>query len=667
MRKQMKKIISLLMVFLITFTINSPIFATDMTEFIISVGNVVAEKGQYVEVPVYYNNIPNTGIMGNVLVIDYDETKLELTEDNILPGELITDPQTDFTANIDAYNRAIVWFADESLGGRIITNNGVFAKLRFKVLDTAEIGTYDIKIVESRGVTTGDLKEIKNYTTYVDGSIQVIPAPVRVTGVSLNVTNKTLNVGDKFNLIATINPNDATNKNVEWTSSNLSVAKVSTTGEVLAVGIGTATITVKTLDGNFEATCNIEVNEKVVTVTGVSLDKNELKLNVGQNYQLNATVEPSDATNKQLIWTSEDTSVATVDNTGKVVGVASGATTITVRTIDGDYEASCSVVVDDGNKPVINSASLDTNIEGLGIKAIIKDGTIDLAVPSIISTLTDGHISLSENIYSAHFISENINVTLYNLTSETLRNKLVGYFGTQTAKDFLLSLNGATLELTDYVGNKTTYKFNIYNLLSSIDVNISNVVAFDNTEVDVKVALDKIPSTGISVANFSLVYDKDKFEFVSVTKESAAGSMDYHISEVGKINFLLEELKNGDILTVKFKVKGVGAFEKSNLGPFEVTFDNDFEFADELLNKYGLNINKGVIDIYRYGDVNHDGYVNSKDVLEVKEYLLKRKTEFTNEYCKIAADIDKTNTVTAIDYLAIKQFTLGKRSELPVK
>lgn len=81
-----------------------------------------------------------------------------------------------------------------------------------------------------------------------------------------------------------------------------------------------------------------------ISVESVTLDKTTLSINEGSSYTLTATITPSDATNKSLIWTSDNESVATVSN-GKVTAVSEGSATITVTTEDGDYSATCEVTV----------------------------------------------------------------------------------------------------------------------------------------------------------------------------------------------------------------------------------------------------------------------------------------------------------------------------------
>ena len=168
---------------------------------------------------------------------------------------------------------------------------------------------------------------------------------VGVSGITLNKTALSLVTGASESLVATISPSNATNKNVEWTSSNTNVATVDTTGKVKAVSAGSATITVKTKDGAKVATCNVTVKNPVISVTGVTLNKTALNLVTGASESLVATISPSNATNKDVEWTSSNTNVATVDTAGKVKAISTGSAIITVKTKDGAKIATCNVTV----------------------------------------------------------------------------------------------------------------------------------------------------------------------------------------------------------------------------------------------------------------------------------------------------------------------------------
>ena len=166
---------------------------------------------------------------------------------------------------------------------------------------------------------------------------------IAVTGVSVSPTAASLGVGGTQQLTPTITPSDATNKNVTYSSNATGVATVSSTGLITAVAAGNATITVTTADGGYTATCAVTVTAPV-SVTGVTLNKNSTSIEVGGTETLTATVAPSDATNKNVTWTTSSSSIATVSN-GTVTAVSAGTATITVTTVDGSYTATCSVKV----------------------------------------------------------------------------------------------------------------------------------------------------------------------------------------------------------------------------------------------------------------------------------------------------------------------------------
>jgi formylglycine-generating enzyme required for sulfatase activity len=170
-----------------------------------------------------------------------------------------------------------------------------------------------------------------------------------VTGVSLDRATLDLYVVDPagiYNtetLTATVAPGNATNKNVTWTSSDENVATVSD-GQVTAVALGTANISVTTEDGNKTATCYVTVNS-FVDVTGVSLDKATLLVAESDTRTLIAKIAPDNATNQKVTWASSDEDVARVSETGEVTAVASGVANITVTTMNSGETATCNVTV----------------------------------------------------------------------------------------------------------------------------------------------------------------------------------------------------------------------------------------------------------------------------------------------------------------------------------
>ena len=159
--------------------------------------------------------------------------------------------------------------------------------------------------------------------------------------VSFDQTAVTMTVGDTVALVATVLPSNTTDKSITYSSSNPAVA-VAVNGTVTAAGVGAAVIIATTSNGK-TATCTVTVSVPTVDVTGVTLNKTELSLTVGESATLTATVTPANATDKSVMWSSSDPSVATVEN-GRITAVGEGTATVTVTTSNGKT-ASCTVTV----------------------------------------------------------------------------------------------------------------------------------------------------------------------------------------------------------------------------------------------------------------------------------------------------------------------------------
>ena len=171
------------------------------------------------------------------------------------------------------------------------------------------------------------------------------PPVIAVDSVTVSPSTLNMTEGDTQKLQASVSPSDATDKTVTWSSSANEVASVDQNGKVTALKAGTATITVTTKDGGKKATCAITVKAKVIPVTGVTLDASAMEVDEGFSFMLTATVNPDNATDKSVTWSSSDAAVATISQTGEVTAVKKGTATITVTTNDGGKTATCAVTV----------------------------------------------------------------------------------------------------------------------------------------------------------------------------------------------------------------------------------------------------------------------------------------------------------------------------------
>ena len=179
------------------------------------------------------------------------------------------------------------------------------------------------------------------YATAQDGSgisdyitVTVVNG-MTVTSIQLNKTNLSLEEGECYTLSATVYPSNANNKTLIWHSNNTCVATVCD-GTVCAVSVGTATITATSTDGSGKsATCRVTVTDDVL-VTSITVSPSCQTMYAGSSYYLHATVFPCDAANKNVVWSSTNTFIATVNPTsGLVYAKSAGDAMIYATAQDG--------------------------------------------------------------------------------------------------------------------------------------------------------------------------------------------------------------------------------------------------------------------------------------------------------------------------------------------
>ncbi len=263
------------------------------------------------------------------------------------------------------------------------------------------------------------------------GSNTNIDSTVHVTSVSITNKISSLYVGDTYTFNTTVLPNNASDKSVSYSSSNDKIATISDAGVINALAAGSVTFTVKSTDGNKTDTCSLTVLKKdtTVNVTGVTLDKTSETLYVGDTLTLNATISPSNATNKSVIWSSSYASVASV-NDGVVSAKGVGNTTITVITKDGNKTATCSVTVLSINGDVIQITSNNTSLKedsSVTNPSFNYDGISSSSVS----------ISTSGSIYTSK-------TTAYRLASSSSGGSITFTFSES------ITLNGVTLVASGY-------------------------------------------------------------------------------------------------------------------------------------------------------------------------------------------------------------------------
>lgn len=228
----------------------------------------------------------------------------------------------------------------------VLPSNATNTNVTFKSLNEK------VAIVDANGVVTGVSEGNADIViTTEEGGFEA-KCTVRVDGIDARgierVGDKTVTMGlnQTRQLQVKITPSDTTNKNVQWTSSNNSVATVDSNGVVISKNSGSTIITATTHNG-LKTEFFIEVG---TPVTNITLNSNEINLNPGGTFKLDATVNPSNASNKNIKWISANESIATVDQSGNVTADVAGTTYISAVSADGKVVATCTVNV---SKPVV--------------------------------------------------------------------------------------------------------------------------------------------------------------------------------------------------------------------------------------------------------------------------------------------------------------------------
>ena len=228
----------------------------------------------------------------------------------------------------------------------------------------------DVAKVDNNGNVTGIGKGVVEIIAQNPGgtiqAVCTVTVKINPTEIRLNYSKLVLdkNSSNIPKLEATILPDTTyVNNSIVWDSSNKNVVTVEN-GNLTLIENGEAQITVSTENG-LTATCDVVVETSIISIAVSSTSK---KMEVNQTAQLTATVTPADATEK-VQWTSSNTDVATVNNTGLVTAKASGTTTITVKNSDGKKSATCVVDV---------TRQVSTSESYVGYYADVDgDGTVD--------------------------------------------------------------------------------------------------------------------------------------------------------------------------------------------------------------------------------------------------------------------------------------------------
>ena len=281
---------------------------------------IKTEDGEYIDSCLVTINEPESIISINKRNLTLDIGQSETLIANILP---IT-------------NKSVVWDSSNPSIAKVDKNG--------KVTAISE-GTAIITVTLSEDTTPPviTISSLINEDTN-SCTVTVKPSSIPVSAITLNKDNINLNVGDSTQeLIAEVSPNNATNKNIIWSSNNEDIVIIDQDGMITGKSKGTAIIIVKSEDGVYSDYCIVNVIESIIPVIDVLLNKDNLTLNINQSEQLTYVILPNNATNKNVTWSSSNADIASVEN-GMITAKTKGNAIISVITENGKID-TCNVDV----------------------------------------------------------------------------------------------------------------------------------------------------------------------------------------------------------------------------------------------------------------------------------------------------------------------------------
>lgn len=604
--------------------------------------------------------------------------QLNITETSMIIGETL-----ELTATVDPEDSDVTvnWQSSNTSVATVDSNGTVTANAVGAAVITASVGS------------------VKAYC-----AVTVSDNSVKVESVTLDKNDTGIIIGETVKLTANVLPDNATNKNVKWSSSNSNVASVSADGTVTGLAEGTAKIYATSVsNSSCYDICNVTVAKQKIGVTGVEISGNvfgEFELNIGKTLTLTSIIKPSDATNKDVRWTSSDSKIANVIN-GKVTGVSEGSATITVTTVDGGYTASTIVNV---TKPTVYVTGIALNVEQMTVN--IKETKKLIAAVTPTDATDKGLIFKSNNNAIASVSSDgtvtgiSAGTTLIQVTDSTgmfrafctvtVPKPVVEVTSVKLDKSSLEIVEGKTVSLKAIIKpTNATYKTITWSssdesvvtvsqdgavtargvgeaVVSATAVNgvyvICNVtVLSSDTPAQLKVegatvkAGKQIPITvsiasnpGISTFNFDLTYDNTKMYPVSYTKGDALSNVNIvtplgsqSFKDKSSVRFLCQtaDSKNmdsdGDLITVIFQTLSDVEYGENTIAIIPSAFTNQ---NYETVNLQSDNCILKITD-YTIGDINNDDVVDLKDSMMLGQYLAGFDVELTTQGKKAAVSI----------------------------
>ena len=275
---------------------------------------------------------------------EYYKPKLNINEKNIYNINITWESSNNNIARVDKKGEIRALNKGECIITAYIDDSNISTKLKVNVVDKGDKNNKDIVLAGS------------------DEQVDDINDVIAVQSVNLTAKKDKIYIGESIKIEYLIEPNNATNKKVFFSSNNTKVLTVNSSGIVTGVGIGKANVEVKTEYGNKTAFIPIEVVDRPDSVSFVELNKNNVNLSLGESEVLTYTINPKDAKKRVVSWKSSNTNAVKVDNKGRLTAVGIGSSTVTL-TVDGKKD-TCFVKVGslDIESITLDRSSIELNV-----------------------------------------------------------------------------------------------------------------------------------------------------------------------------------------------------------------------------------------------------------------------------------------------------------------
>ena len=496
-----------------------------------------------------------------------------------------------------------------------------------------------VAIVSNDGLVTAlAAGTAKILATTTDGSNLSASCDVTVnqqaTSISLNETEATLYTGNTLQLTATVLPTSTFNPSVTWSSNNTSVATVSSTGLVTAKSTGNVIITATTSDGsNLSASCSITVKR---LATSISLNKSSATLYLNQTVQLTATVSPSNATDKSVVWSSSDNSIATVTSTGLVTAIAPGNATIKATTADGsNLSATCVITV----------------------KAYVTSLTIE---PSEITILEGDTIILTPTILPTYATNQNLTWSSSNTSVASVNNgEVIARSGgettitARTADGSNLNANCKVTVVPNFVISAPDLSHLRGSLNNKFDLTIDLLNRYEITGIQ----FDLLLPTDVTIAKDN---DGDFNIWVDETRKSRNHTATASLISGNTYRILVSSatansLKghSGTVLHIMIEIPISHVSGNKQVKYSNIILSEPDETRHILPTMYST-----ISYYYKEGDANADVNVDVADYVITGNYILQNGPE---NFWYDAANVDHNSTIDVNDLTGITNIALGRR------